>query len=77
MSKPELLELLKFLGQILFLVYLSFSIFITFLIVTNAMRLEYTDEKEHSKFEYIITLLSVIIFWPFYLIKSEISKGDK
>lgn len=77
MSKLELLELLKFLGLALLSVYLSFSIFITFLITTNKIILTWTDNKEHSKKEYLLTLLAIVLFWPFFLLKSEISKEDK
>lgn len=77
MSKLELLELLKFLGLTLLSVYISFSIFITFLITTNKIILTWTDNKKHSKKEYLLTLLTIVLFWPFYLTKSEILKEDK
>ena len=77
MSKLELLELLKFLGLILFIAYFSFSMFLILMFITNMLRFEFTDNKEHSRFEYILTLVGIIIFWPFLLIKSEISKEDK
>ena len=77
MSNTELIELLKFLGLILLSVYISFSVFLTFMITTNMVRIEYTDDKEHSNKEYFFLILEIIIFWPFLLLKSEISKGDK
>ena len=77
MVSPELKEILKFLGLILFTIYTTFSMFLTIIITTNIVKIEYTDDKEHSNKEYFFTILGVIIFWPFLLVKSEISKEDK
>lgn len=77
MSNLEVVELLKFLGLILLTIYLSFCIFLILLLITGKMKFEYTDNKKHSKFEFMISIIAFIIFWPFYLIKSEISKGDE
>lgn len=77
MSNYELRELFIGLGFILLTVYMSFSLFLVLMLISNRMILTWTDDKEHSNKEYIFTVIGVIIFWPFLLIKSEISKEDK
>lgn len=77
MLNYELRELSIRLGLILLTIYMSFSLFLAFMLVSNRMILTWTDDKEHSNKEYIFTVIGVIIFWPFLLIKSEISKEDK
>jgi len=77
MSNYELRELFIGLGFILLTVYIAFSLFLVLMLVSNRMILTWTDDKEHSNKEYIFTVIGVIIFWPFLLIKSEISKEDK
>ena len=77
MSNYELKEFCIGLGLMLLTVYISFSLFLVLMLISNRMILTWTDDKEHSNKEYIFTVIGVIIFWPFLLIKSEISKEDK
>ena len=72
----DIIEILKFLGLILLIPYLSFSMFLILMIISNRLSFTYSDDKEHSRTEYLFDLIKIVVFWPYYLIKADISKED-
>lgn len=76
MINYELKEFLIGVGTIIFAIYLSFSVFLMLMLISNRITLIWIDDKEPSDKEYTLMIITVILFWPFFLIKSKISKGD-
>lgn len=62
------MKILQFILILLLNIYVSGCIVIILSIVFGKMTFRFTDNKEHTKWQYIKGLVFIILFWPFCIV---------